>query len=566
MNSHYIFRFLFRIVFAGIILVSFMVSCGHKSDPRLAEIDAKMEASPDSALMLIEAYQPDSDMSDYDRALYGLLLTHARYKNFIDETNDSLISASADYFIDHKENELAARSLFLKGFIELNDHRFGEASVSFLKGCDVAKECGSYMWEGQCARGLFSLYGNLNNGSQEIKYAKASYDAFSKGKNQDWKNYAMLNLLRAYHNHGEVSLALKESYNLVSLAEEAKDTMLLAETKAFIGACQYSLGDYRRCLNNFYSAYSLDSVAITNNQSYTIEVAASKVGRDSLSDEIKSSIDCLAGRKNRIPVYQEMANQGNFKEAYNGLMDYKNLQDSVLKVIMQNNVSESIDQYESYKKIIHNQKLKAERITWCALFVVLMILVILSVLFYKRRLYQRNLELEHLKVSLDMLRTDFDAQLKHINEISTDNKIMNEKNEIISFRLREMLYDKYHKTNELCDTYFQDKVVKSKRNKLEKEIESLLRDFSNQEFLDEISNHIDWCLDGIYSSFIGDFSNLSDDSKRLFMFLTLGLSPRTICVIFDIETSNFYNRKSRLKKIVSESKAQRKEEYLKNMA
>lgn len=371
------------------------------------------------------------------------------------------------------------------------------------------------------------------------------------------------------HNHGEQRQALEESAILMGRAEKDNDTLLMAEIRALIGACLYSTEDYVGCLNNYYIAHTLDSTAIPDSQSHLIEVAASHVNIDSLScgmkDFIKGSAIRSTLRKKTIPAFKELANQGKFEEAYYGLERYKNMQDSVLDVILHNNVSECVGQYESMKSIIHQKELIIERISWILALLVLMIVVIISRVIYKKRLYQRNLELQYHQETIEMLRTDLATQIIHIDEMSADNKMIIEQNKHKALRLREMLYEKYRKVDEICDSYFQDKTVKSKKAKLEKEIENLLRDFSNQDFVNDIGKHIDLCLEGLYSSFIDDFPNLNPDSKRLFMFLVLGLSPRTICVIFDVETSNFYNRKSRLKKIVSESNAKRKDEYLKNI-
>lgn len=197
LNSPYRLSFLFpgTLILMGLLTMYLFGSCGHKIDPRLADIDAIIETRPDSALMLIDDYQQTSNSSSADKACYGLLLTHARYKNFIDETNDSIISASAEYFLKQDDKERSSRALFLKGMIQMNANRFGEAAVSFTQALDIARECRQYFWEGQSARGLFILYGKLKNGSQQIKYAKTEYEAFSKGNINDWLNFATLDIL-----------------------------------------------------------------------------------------------------------------------------------------------------------------------------------------------------------------------------------------------------------------------------------------------------------------------------------------------------------------------------------
>lgn len=89
-----------------------ILSCCRPSyDPRLAEVDAMMEEHPDSALILLNDYRLTSASTPADSAYYGLLLTHARYKNFIDETDDSLISRSVYQFLRDDDKERASRAL-----------------------------------------------------------------------------------------------------------------------------------------------------------------------------------------------------------------------------------------------------------------------------------------------------------------------------------------------------------------------------------------------------------------------------------------------------------------------
>lgn len=135
-----------------------------------------MDEHPDSALSVLNNIDLPDNASDGDKALYNMLITHARYKNFIDERNDSLISFSVDYFSDKDMPEEASRSLFLAGMIQLNAGNYGESAVSFSRGLDFATDNKSYFWQGQCANGLFQVYRKLLDGSAQLKYAQMAKD------------------------------------------------------------------------------------------------------------------------------------------------------------------------------------------------------------------------------------------------------------------------------------------------------------------------------------------------------------------------------------------------------
>lgn len=57
-----------------------------------------MAEYPDSALIFLESIPFPQKLSRADRALYALLLTQARYKNYITLDDDSLIKVAVDYY------------------------------------------------------------------------------------------------------------------------------------------------------------------------------------------------------------------------------------------------------------------------------------------------------------------------------------------------------------------------------------------------------------------------------------------------------------------------------------
>ncbi|MDE6549640.1 MAG: hypothetical protein K2L22_11650 [Muribaculaceae bacterium] len=547
----------------GLLILSFAGSCRRNFDSRLVDADSKMEAHPDSALMLLEDYQLSASSSSADSAYYALLLTHARFKNFIDETGDSLISVAAEHFLDQGDKERASRALFLQGMIQLNSQRPGEAAVSFSKGLDIAREGKCYMWEGRNSAGLFIIYEKLMNGSEQLRFAKMEYDAFLKGGYDDWSNFAKLDILRGYNNIGQYDNALTGAIDLLEVAREMGDTILLEEVLTLMATCKYSLSDFEGALDSYFEAFQLDPATINPNYAHNIIVSVSEIPSDSLHDGIRLFTEMVKERQEILPPFRSLAKDGKFKEAYEGLEIYKEMQDSVLKSLLHSSVSESILQYEAMKKTHLIEKQKTERIIW-AFSLLSVSLVIFGV--YRFHLYKRKTERDRLEDSLEILRMSLASQMKSLDEMEEANRQMSEKCELMSSYLRDSLMEKYRKANELCDLYYQDGMVKSKSSVLEKEMKSLLKNFSDPEFINEIGIHIDRCTDGLYSSFNADFPDVCEDARRLFMFLTIGFSSRAICAIFGIETSNLYNRKSRLKKMLASSNVDRKEEYVKSIS
>ena len=84
---------------------------------RLVQIDSLMSLSPDSALLILENIPIQALKTKSDSAYYALLLIQARDKNFITQTDDSLIRSVVEYYDVHGNTAMQARAHYLLGSI-----------------------------------------------------------------------------------------------------------------------------------------------------------------------------------------------------------------------------------------------------------------------------------------------------------------------------------------------------------------------------------------------------------------------------------------------------------------
>lgn len=93
---YYFPLFAFLFIGMGSILLSVSLSSCSSSvkNPLLLCADSLMEVSPDSALSILESISSPQKLSRADRALYALLLTQARHKNYVPLDDDSLIKTA----------------------------------------------------------------------------------------------------------------------------------------------------------------------------------------------------------------------------------------------------------------------------------------------------------------------------------------------------------------------------------------------------------------------------------------------------------------------------------------
>ena len=114
---YYFPLFAFLFIGMGSILLSVSLSSCSSSvkNPLLLCADSLMEVSPDSALSILESISSPQKLSRADRALYALLLTQARHKNYVPLDDDSLIKAAVDYYGDRDKSLRAAQAHYYWG-------------------------------------------------------------------------------------------------------------------------------------------------------------------------------------------------------------------------------------------------------------------------------------------------------------------------------------------------------------------------------------------------------------------------------------------------------------------
>ena len=544
-----------------LLLIPILSGCHHSYDPRLAKVDAIMEEHPDSALHLLNEYHLTSSSSPSDSAYYGLLLTHTRYKNFIDETDDSLISRSVERFLRVGDKERASRALFLQGMIFFNAQRFSEAAVLFAKGFDMAHEAESYMWEGQCAMGLCMIYGKLHDASAQVDYARRSYDAFKKTLDDDWINYSIYALALAYNNNGKCEKSLSVIDELFDHGAFLNDSTLLSELYTLKGITLSALGRYEESLNAYSKARLIKSSVLSVGDRQNIQVALSELkakGDTCISYPFLEDLDIDGSPQDAFAVYVK---EGRYKEAYERLERYKNLQDSVLSFISRNNVSESVNHYKELRDTLLRERVQKWKMYILLILLIVMVVGIIIVFRVRERIHKEESERLKTEADIESLRSDLLSQLDAAKMALAKASESTVRRKTADFE--NIIRQRYSEANRLCDDYYQkEALLRGKEKAINEEIREIVSSFTDEEELDKIAEYIDEQSGGLYSSFRKDFYFLPGETHRLFLYLMMGLSSRTLSVIFGQDVSAVYNKKSRLKSKIGQSEVDAKADYL----
>ena len=132
-----------------------------------------MESAPDSALTLLQTLDTETFLKRSTHARHALLYTQAQDKNYIDETNDSLINIAVDHYRHHGDMRSRFLSLYYKGRVLVNSENHLKAMRLFLEAEMYVSEVKDDYYTGL-------LYTQMGNEYNEFYDFTKSYESYKK--------------------------------------------------------------------------------------------------------------------------------------------------------------------------------------------------------------------------------------------------------------------------------------------------------------------------------------------------------------------------------------------------
>lgn len=115
-------------------IVFFLVACNEQqsNNRQLILADSLMQSQPDSALNILRGISMENFAAQADSAYYALLLTQARDKNYVVQTDDSLIRYAVAYYDKTNDVRIQAKAHYYWGCVYRDMNRQAEAIREFL--------------------------------------------------------------------------------------------------------------------------------------------------------------------------------------------------------------------------------------------------------------------------------------------------------------------------------------------------------------------------------------------------------------------------------------------------
>lgn len=335
-------------VISTLIIMLLLSGCTSTLRQRLQEADACMESCPDSALYILDSIDISTVTNEYDRALYKLLLTQAREKNYYFEKGDSIISESVKYFEQHDEKGLSMKAHYYKGAVNLNAGNLTTALRENLEALGIAREIADTLFMARAHDAIADAYHDLYNLEISIMHRKKASVYFKKTNYESSMMYCLLDIAREYGSSGqhykaiELLDSINENFNTTDSV--FKGFLLESYIQPLIKA-----GKYSEALEKYQKSKQFWNPAAYNMQNYP-EIAVIFV-KCNMPDSARHYL-----------VLESMTNMDYKKNAWYYLAEYElynycNRPDSALKRLeAQMNI-----QNETVRNVLKNEAAFAER-------------------------------------------------------------------------------------------------------------------------------------------------------------------------------------------------------------
>lgn len=418
-SKRYLLVFSILLVSVGSIFMSVSLSsCSSPSvkNQLLLCADSLMETYPDSALSILESITYPQKMPRADRALYALLLTQARHKNYIALEDDSLIKTAVDYYGDKKKSLRAAKAHYYWGAVYSEKGYASFAVEEYLTAIRLMPVRNEF---------LAMIYDNLAECYEEDRLYNVAIEnyraAYQILKGKDEQTYPMRGIARVF-------LLQNEKDSALYYYQQALDCALADQDSSLIGALYHDLAMVYSEKKDYIQADKFVSKAILLQGQDAINTCLSKAQimlnlnkLDSASYFFSKNMDELDIYGKAVcydGMYQIAKRKGEWKTATENMDAYKILYDSMQIMTDNEELNRLMDkhQLEEHKRLLseHTRTLIFSLIT---AFSSLMIICVFCFMWNDRKRKKHYIALQH-----ELTQKRVDTMLLKEEELSESNK------------------------------------------------------------------------------------------------------------------------------------------------
>ena len=544
------------VILLAILLLPVFTCCSKRISKTMDVAESCMTDPSDSSLVLLESINDGEIRSKANRARYALLYSQALDKNYIDLTDDSIISIALDYYYDKKNVRYKFLSLYYSGRIYTNAGDYTKAIISYSDAETLVDKLSDDYLPGLLYTQLGDIYHIVYDYDKSLSSYQKSYEYYHKAGKSTHEYYCLLDIGMQYLNLYDFENGQKYINEAINRATEAGDTSLVLDCQSNLAILRMFNGEVdsvevlknklcksvdfedmgSQLLGSFARMYALnnkpDSAEILINQAWKNVVSAN----DSISLYYDSS-----------NVYESL---GDFKKALSNLWDAVSAQNKVLRNLLSQPILSAQKNYYKDQSESYNYKLQVTKSFMICIIAIIILIIALAIVLFKKRLNEKDLEIE-----------------RHINII---NEIRNTNEENISktlLKAKQQMSSYFEQVNQIGDAYYEFTDTEKGRNKFLSDFKSTLEKFSkDKQYYMQLENTVNEYNDDVMLKLRNDIPGIKESDYKLLCYIIIGFSNRFISILLDEKPQNIATRKSRLRTKIINCDSKNRELFMEFMA
>jgi tetratricopeptide (TPR) repeat protein len=397
------------------VLYLLLISCCQKKEQQLflLEAEAALTEQPEHTLEILQNIPHPEQLNRADYAAYLLLQVQAKYKNYLDIADDTLIHQAADYYVEQTDLLHSAMAFLYEGRVYCERKEYTQAMKSYLLGIRYAEQCKNNELLGFLYADLAWIYYDEYNRDRAIANYFIAKDYFDKaGNTQDVHRIYALIANVYLMNPAQVDSALVNYDRFLNYAETQPlpDSSFLSYIYKNKAVAYQEAKQWKEAQKSIRKAIDLDTKEIYQQQNYGIlsEIYMQLGQMDSANYIATQMIEKQSGNYENSYYYSHLLYQlYKLNKQYESGLFYLEActvyADSIYQEKKRQSVMEIQEKYN--KEISDNNYRKKIVINWLISFAALMSVLLLFLIFFFKHKSQMNKKEKDMEEAQRMLNT-----------------------------------------------------------------------------------------------------------------------------------------------------------------
>lgn len=542
------------------VVISLVLSCCSTADVerRLDVAERLMAERPDSSLVVLLGIDVDDISSRATKARYGLLLTQAKDKNYLDETDDTLITEAKEYYEESDNVRYKFLSYYYYGRVLCNNQDYTHAIIAYTQAEELLNELNDNYLAGLLYTEMGCIHSAYFDYNKCLESYKSAYRHYKEAELTSHAAYAMLDIGIAYWNIAEDFLADEHLHKAIDMAISLEDDYLERICYENLILFYNSTGEVERCGNvihtltdkydnSLYSTKCLGAIA-----SYYADINQSTYAERFLLNAWNNAYN----EADSLSLFFQSANimkrLGRVNEALSLFEKGALIQNKQILTATQRPILTAQKEYFHNQAKLNSYRLKKNTQIYVSLFVVALLCIVVIIMYTRHRSISKDLEISKYMDLASELQAALHEKESQLSDIITKNKVDNSHLHEMYNHISVLFHKQYELLDKLSNTYYETHGISRDKESIYEQVRKEINRFANdKKSIAELEKIVNRYKRNVLNLVRNEVPQISERDIKLLCYVYAGFSAKSISLFVGETTSNILTRKHRLRNKIS---------------